>query len=185
MADIFDGMAELGKGQFVSFPNYKNKNGEVANYVINGNIDYGKAKIGDFAKLNGVTMGDLKAISTDKNIDFATVIEAWNELYESFRPKAEGEQSARSKAQTDAYINLGKGLRFHPETETFHIYGLAVSKTVIVEGTYPQTNSRPKTIAKRAIEKKADFTTTKFRNFKCDRGNCEYVNLSGMTATVE
>lgn len=184
--DIFDGLEKLGKGQFVSFPNYHNKYGEVANYVVNGNVDYGKAKEGDFAKLQAVTMGELKEISTEKNIEFATVLEAWNELFESYRPKAENEEkSARSKAQTDAYINIGKGLRFHPETETFHLYGFAVTKKVIVEGNYPQVNSRPKTIAKKAIQKKADFTTTKFRNFKCEVGSCEYVNLSGMTASVE
>lgn len=183
--DIFDAVAKLGKGQFVSFPNYTNKNGEVANYVVNGNIDYGKAKERDFENLKDVTMRQMLEISEQKNIPFSVVLTAWNELFESYKPKEQNEQNARSKAQTDAYINFGKGLRMHKETETFHLYGFAVSKKVIVEGNYPQVNSSDKTKAKRAIEKIADFKTTKFRNFKCELGHCEYINLSGMTATID
>lgn len=182
MADIFDGMAELGKGEFVSIPNYANSKGEVASYIINGNVTYQNIKENDLKKLQACTEATLQEIANEKHIDLPIVRTALAEMIESATKNlnAESEErTAQSKAQADAYINFGKGLKMHKETEQFHIDGLIVKKTVIVEGVYPVVNSRPKTLAKKAIEKKLELQKAKYRSFIVDKA--EYINMSGMT----
>lgn len=185
MADIFDGIEKLGKGQFVSIPNYTNSKGEVASYVINGNITYQNVKENDNKKLHECSEDILVEVSNEKNIPLNVVREALNELIASSdRNLSEDNKTAQSEAQTEAYIHFGKGLKMHKESEKFHVDGLIVSKKVIVEGVYPTVNSRPKTIAKNAIEKKLELQKIKYRSFIIEQGKCEFVNLSGMTATT-
>ena len=71
----------------------------------------------------------------------------------------------------------------HNETENFHVDGLIVSRTVVVEGNYPSTNKREKTKAKDAIKKALNLQSIKYRSFIVEKA--EYINLSGMTATTE
>jgi len=185
--DIFDGIEKLGKGEFVSIPNYANSKGEVASYVINGNITYQNIKENDNKKLHDCKVSDLFNVATEKNIEISIVFDAWRELTESSDRNLNADSENRtnqSKAQAEAYINIGKGLKLHKETEKFHLDGLIVSKKVIIEGNYPQVNSRPKTIAKNAIKKALDLQATKYRSFILEQDNCEYINLSGMTANI-
>lgn len=185
--DIFDGLEKLGKGQFVSIPNYANSKGEVASYVINGNVTYQNVKENDNKKLHECSAEILQTVSTEKEIDIETVFKAWQELVASSdrNLNAESEQrTAQSKAQADAYINIGKGLKLHKKSEKFHLDGLIISKKVIIEGNYPQVNSRPKTIAKNAIKKALDLQSRKYRSFILEQDNVHFVNLSGMTANV-
>lgn len=55
----------------------------------------------------------------------------------------------------DVYVNVPgiPGAKLHKETGELHIMGLAVSKDVIVPGTYKEVKSKPLTLAKKAIEK--------------------------------
>lgn len=185
--DIFDGIEKLGKGQFVSIPSYTNSKGEVAKYVINGNVTYQNVKENDNKKLHNCKAEILEQVSAEKGIDIETVFKAWQELVSSSDKNLDADsenRTAQSKAQSEAYINIGKGLKLNKESERFHVDGLIVSKKVIVEGNYPQVNSRPKTIAKNAIKKALDLQSRKYRSFIIEQDNCEYVNLSGMTATV-
>lgn len=186
MADLFDGMDKLGKGQFVSIPNYTNaKSGEVSNYVINGNVTYQNVKDNDNKKLHECTEEILTSVATEKNLPLDLVRTALNELVASSDKNLNAlpnERSAQSQAQADAYINFGKGLKMHKETENFHIDGLIVSRKVIVEGNYPSTNKRDKTIAKDAIKKALKLQSIKYRSFIVEKA--EYINLSGMTTTT-
>lgn len=185
MADIFDGVDKLGKGEFVSIRNYANSKGEVADYIINGNITYQNIKNNDNKKLHECTEEILQQVANDKNIDIAIVRNALAELIDSSDRNLNSDsdnRTAQSLAQSDAYINLGKGLKMNKETKNFHLDGLIVTKKVIVEGTYPQVASRSKTIAKRTIEKTLELQAPKYRSFIIEEGHCEYVNLSGMTA---
>lgn len=182
MADIFDGMEKLGKGQFVSIPNYANSFGEVSNYVINGNITYQNVKENDNKKLHECSEEILQAVATEKGIEIGIVRTALTELVSSSDKNLSEnmeDRTAQSQAQADIYINFGKGLKMNKETEKFHIDGLIVTKKVIVEGTYPIVNSRPKTIAKKAITKKLELQADKYRSFIVDKA--EYINMSGMT----
>lgn len=187
MADIFDGIEKLGKGEFVSLRGYANSKGEVADYIINGNITYQNIKDNDNKKLHECSEEILQQVANDKNIDIATVRLALQELIDSSDRNldANGDnRTTQSLAQSEAYINLGKGLKMNKETKNFHIDGLVVSKNVIVEGTYPHVNSRPKTIAKNAIKKALELQAKKYRSFVVEQGHCEYVNMSGMTANL-
>ena len=186
MADIFDGIEGLGKGQFVSIPSYTNSKGETASYVINGNVTYQNVKENDNKKLHECSDEILQQVANEKEIDIAIVRTALSELITSSdRNLTEDDRTAQSEAQKDIYVHFGKGLKMHKDTERFHIDGLIVSKKVIVEGNYPRVNSRPKTIAKNAIKKALELQSRKYRSFIVERGHCEYINLSGMTATTE
>lgn len=182
MNNLFEGLDKLQKGGFISIPNYTNSKGEISSYIINGNIDVMKSKKSDCQTLQDCTEGILMEISEEKNIPLDIVRKGLVELQiAAIKNISENKEdrTAASQAQTDAYIQLGKGLKFCKETHMFHIDGFEVSKKVLVEGVYPKVNSQAKTIAKNCIKKKLNLKMNKFRSFKI--AQTDFLNMSGMT----
>lgn len=169
---------------FVGVRNYENSNGEISNQTFIVGIDYGKLLQNDLKKLEAFDITPLIA-KYDKEI----VSKAYTELLTSLikRTASEMEQAVlrangdstinRSDAQSNAFINVAKGLK--RQDENLYIYGLAVKKTVLVEGVYPTVNSQLKTIVKNEIKKLAELKEAKYKQFKL--GSLETLNIQGFT----
>ena len=169
---------------FVGVRNYENSNGEISNQTFIVGIDYAKLLQSDLDKLKAFDIAPLIA-KYDKDV----VAKAYKELLDSLvkRTASEFEKEilrasgdatiGRSDAQSEAFINVAKGLKL--QGDCLYIYGLSVKKTVLVEGEYPKVNSQLKTIVKNEIKKLAELKETKYKQFKL--GNLETLNIQGFT----
>ena len=176
----------LKSASFISINNYvSSTSGELANHVVNVNISVKNAKEADLSKLQAISVTDLKAIAEKSGIDMETVTLAHNELTASaIKNLSENieDRTKQSQAQTDAYIFITPAIRLHKETLTLHIFGQAINKTVLIQGTYKTVNSKPKTIAKNTIKKYLDLRSEKFRDFII--ANTEKLQVAGDTILI-
>jgi len=156
--DLLISFSKTSGAQFVSVKNYENSKGEVANHVVNLNVNYENAKAKDIEYLKDLDVSTLD----DKGLG--------KDLMEKARVALLGAaispNKARSKGQTEAYRTICNGVSAYigqDETKQGEIklFAMAVSKKVIVQGIYPKVNSRPLTIAKNIIKK--ELKATKFR----------------------
>lgn len=145
------------RGGFISIKNYENSVGEIANIVINGKINYGKAKQDDVTNLQ---TANLSSLVTDKfPMDLINTVA--KELITSLT-----KESTQSKAQSDAYEVVKDGIRRHIESGDLFIFGWVKDKVVLKEGVYPIVNSRNKTLCKNYVKKALDLRTNKFRQYR-------------------
>ena len=158
---------------FVGVRGYQNSKGEVSNQTIFVGFLLSNLLKKDLETLKAF---DLTPIIKKYGEEVAT--KAYEELLVSLakRTATEEEKEAlrkendatikRSDAQTDAYTQLAKGIKQHNDTKEIHVFGLCVAKKVLVEGVYPSVNSRPKTLAKKEIQKLADLKQLKYRTLR-------------------
>ena len=172
--------ADLNGASFVGIKHYTSSTtGEIANHVVIANFSYGNAVEKDLAKLDNATDADIQAIA-GKGFTVDLVKTAIAKLADAFRKNMNPEtQSAQSKAQQDAYITISPCIKLHIETGKIHIYALAHSKVVLVEGEYKAVNSRELTLCQNAVKKYFDFSTAKYRNFIVAPDQLSGVNISG------
>jgi len=169
---------------FVGVREYENKDGEVSNQTFLVGFDYENMLKNDLAKLKGF---DLTKLGESVNKEVAQI--ALNELIDSLEKRlssdenkakllSEGDKTmVLSEAQKNAYTPVCKGLKM--QDNNLYIYGLMVRKTVIKAIEYKPKNSQPKTIAKGLIEKTADVTSRKYKQFKL--GGMETLQLQGVS----
>lgn len=163
---IIKNFTEIDGGLFVGIREYQNKANEIANHVINVNFSYNNAVINDIKKLQNATEKDIVNIARQFNIEVDLVKKAMDKLLNSLINNQNKETASnQSKAQNDSYISICPSIKIHRETRNFYIYGLRVSKNVLVEGEYKKVNHRPLTVAQNAIKKYFDFTTAKYKNY--------------------
>ena len=167
---------------FVGVRGYENSKEEISNQTFLVGINYGKLLENDLKTLKAF---DIKPLIKKHGKEIVT--KAYTELLNSLikRTASEFEKAIlreandstikRSDAQSDAYENVAKGLK--TKDGSLYIFGLCIKKTVLVEGNYPTTNSRLKTIVKNEIKKAAGFKETKFKQFKL--GSLETLNIQG------
>jgi hypothetical protein len=158
---------------FFAINGYQNSYGEVANVVINIGAKLKNAKAKDLVYLKALDVNTLETSFEDKEL----LEQARLELIKSI----ENPNPRRSNAQKDAYIIINEAIKIHKETADLYIYGLEVSKEVLVEGEYPTRNSKQITIAKRVIEK--NMKSKKFKMYKVS-AQPEEITLSGGTETM-
>lgn len=172
--------ANLNGASFVGIKGYTSSTtGEVANHVVIANFSYGNAVEKDLKALDNATDADVQAIA-DKGFTIDLVKVAIAKLADAFRKNMNPETaSAQSLAQKDAYINISPCIKLHIETGKLHIYALAHSKVVLVEGEYKTVNSRELTLCQNAVKKYFDFSTAKYRNFIVEPSQLSGVNISG------
>jgi hypothetical protein len=186
MKNIINKFQSFSKSSFISLNSYFAKTtGEVANHVINVNISIMSAKLSDLEKLKNITEIQLAQISEKSKIALETCKVALAELLTSAEKNVSAnieDRTAQSQAQTDAYIFITPAIRLHKETLALHIFGQAISKKVLVEGTYKTVNSSDKTLAKKAIKKHLDLRAEKFRDFIIE--NTETVKVQGDTIII-
>ena len=171
----------LNGAKYITINGYKSKTGEVANHNINVNVNIHNAKVKDLETLKKYPVAELLAIADKAGADFDTAMQAVSELIVSKeRNLTENDRTAQSKAQTDSYVQLGKGLKLHKDSMNIYVSGFANSKTIIVEGEHKSVNSKPKTLVKKAIEK--TLKMSKFRNFNV--GNADSLTITGDTIQI-
>lgn len=147
-------------GCFANLVDYTNNNGEVANHRINLGMNYGQAKTDDYATVKSAIATD---IATLVGFPLPMVMDTLIKIENSLNPNAE--QSARGKAQTDAYEKINGCVKYHTEKKAYYIYAYRVSKTVTVQGTYKGEQSEDARCRK-AVEKALNLKTAKYGNFK-------------------
>ena len=155
--------------------------GELANFIINTNINVMNAKKADLQTLLNVNDSFLMDLSNNINISFDICKTALNELIESFSKNVSEnleDRTTASQAQTNAYINITNGLRLNIASNQLHILGMFVNKTVLVEGLPKKpVNSGLKTIAKNDIKNSLKLKSNNFRTFILD--NADSLKIQG------
>jgi len=82
----------------------------------------------------------------------------------------------------DAYSATNiPGVKVHNVTGEIHVNGLVVRKDVITEATYRKVNSKPETLARKAVENM--LPSSKFRQFKLS--GITVAKLNGETIEME
>ena len=138
---------------FVSIKGYTNSYGEVSNNLVNVGASLTSAKYSDIETLQSL---DVTALNGDSIL----LEKARVELINSFIAPNEN----RSNGQIDAYTIIAKGIKVHNQSGEIYVYGLRKSKTTLVEGVYPQVNSKPLTLAKNQLRK--ELKSSKFTQYK-------------------
>lgn len=142
-------LSQINCPSFVSILNYKNKQGEISNYVLNLGVSVEKAK-----------EHDTLFLMDDVNFDSIVFPEglkpyalgAWREMQKSHGDTEAGENN-HTNGQTDAYVTVCPNIRVHKDSQRVFVYGFHVSKTVLVPGVYKKVNSSGNTLAKNHIRK--------------------------------
>lgn len=185
--EIAKNFSKINGTSFVGIKGYESKtSGETANHVVNVGFSYENAIEKDLNKLNNLTAKDIENLVFETGIDVNTVLTAKNEMINSFIKNRNKEtQSKQSEAQQETYLSIAPGIRLHKETGQIYIYALHVSKQVIVKGEHKKVNSREKTLAKKAIQKYLDMSTSKFRNFIVSKDHLAKVKSLGEELIVE
>ena len=182
MKAFFDKFTGLKSASFIGLENYSNKYGEVANISLVANIDVSNAKQKDLDTLKSLTENDLNDVAVSYSLPIDTINVALAELIASAEKNLSADKSERtnqSNAQADAYIHLTPAVRMHKETMDVFVAGFLNSKTVLIEGEYPNVNKREKTLCKDAIAKHCDLRMKKYRQYKV--GQMSKINITGST----
>jgi hypothetical protein len=111
-------------------------------------------------------------------------------------------RSAQSEAQIEAYLRIEKdgkiipSIKVHKLNKTIHIWAMAHSKDIIVNGVYPESEKRLEAKQKDAIEKYCKYTfkdaegkcaelpVTKYRNLVVNYNQMAEVVAKGDTITL-
>jgi len=181
MKNIINKFQSFSNTSFISINNYLAKtSGEIANHVINVNINIMTAKLSDLEKLKNLGEVELLTIAESTKIAIETVKTAYSELLASAEKNVNPdvkERTTQSQAQTDAFFFITPAIRLHKETLALHIFGQAISKKVLFAGTYKEVKNSNKTLAKKAIKKSLDLRAEKFRDFIIE--NTEAIKIQG------
>lgn len=176
--------AKLKGAKLVGIKGYKNSKGEISNQIINVNIDIMKAKEKDLETLKSFEPSKLAEIALKVGATMEEGNLALSEMIiaaEKNLSKDLEERTAHSKGQSEAYTHITKGIKFHNETGEIFLIGFAHRKKILVKGTYPKVNSKPKTLVKNEINK--ILKMYKYRNLKISN-IIENVNITGSTIQV-
>jgi len=166
--------------KFVAFE-YTNRFGEVAKRLVQINTIYENALKKDLEIVPAVEY------EANDKFDHETFVIAKSEIIKSTNASL-GKMSLmskeeatkfenRSNGQKNAYVQIAKNIKYNIETQEIMFFAKEIRKTIVVEGDYPETNSRAKTLAKRFIQKQ--MKSTKYRTYKLS--NIESVKLNGDT----
>lgn len=186
MKPLFDKFNNLSGAQFIGIKNYASSTtGEVSNFTILTHYSIMEAKKKDLNTLESLTFTDVEDIAEAKELDKVVVFEALTELIASARKNLSEnleDRTTNSQAQTDAYLHIGKSLKINKTSMDVYVVGMVINKQVVTPGEYKKVNSRPKTIAKKAIAKHCDLRMNKYRNLKV--GQAEKINVDGSTLII-
>lgn len=163
---------------FAGIKGYENSKGEIANVQINLGASIWSAKAKDLENFKKLELLSFWSNNVTDKVKFPfalfekAYINVFNSLVEIDAKLYDGTvktQNTRSKAQTNAYTVINNSVKVHNEKEQLYLYGLQISKTVIVEGEYKHVNSRPLTIAQNMLKK--GMKHTKFRMYIIDKAD--------------
>jgi len=166
---------------FVAF-NYKDAKGEITKRLVNIGVSYKNSLAKDLMMLSNLRFDDIikeqarvellksvilslkkeEEIEESLNSAIEQII-AENSL--TFTEKEKGSHAIKSEAQSETYITICNGLKYHAEKQKLYIQGMSVKKTV-VEAVEKADTRKPLTKAKDSIRK--DMKSTKYRLFIVD-----------------
>lgn len=222
---------DLKGTKFVGIRNYKsNKTGEVANFVVNANFNYGNAVKRSIEILNNLSEEDFRAIAekytvyNEAGILYPTNKGAEKYLTEGKLPKEgtkarttalagvkktktlstirdewvqslidnqdEETRSVQSKAQTESYTRMAKGVKKHMENGLLYIWAMSQDKKIIEEGEYKKTNPTVEGAQKIAIERYCrkvlnnELPISKYRSFRIEQNQLTDVVITGDTFSL-
>jgi hypothetical protein len=184
---IISKFKELNGASFIGINQYlSSTTGELCNYVIVANFSYAKAILKDLQTLKNISTSDIQKCIANVNANYNNVLsidlikQAIDKLIQGFEKNQNKEtQSAQSKSQQEAYVNICDSIRLHIESRKLFIYGLVVSKEILQKGEYKSVNSSDLTLAQNAVKKFFNLSTAKFRQFNIDPEQLTEVALSG------
>lgn len=148
------------KISFLSIKNYENEANEISDNLVNIGIQYSSQKAKDIEFLKDLNIYEYQFKSSLIDIEKARI-----SLIEAFLNPNE----KRSKGQKEAYTHICEGLKVHNETGFIYVYAYRISKKVIKEGEYKETNSSAITIAKNELRRL--LKTGQYKSFKLEIGN--------------
>ena len=152
--------------RFASFVYTAKSSGEVARHTV----------LLGFSYMNSVQASLNQLREMFNSLTDPLGYQAAGELIESFNATLNGTQTGFTKA--GQYIPTGvSGLNVNSTDGSLQLYGLAQSKTVIIDGTHKVVKSAPLTIAKNELKKKLPLG--KFREFALDVGNIHAIRANG------
>ena len=184
MKEFFDKFGGMKSASFIGIKGYENQHGEVADINLLINVDVNEAKKKDLKTLKSLTEKDLETVSGEKSLPMSTLKVALTEMIASGEKNLSPDKSKRTNqsiAQADAYFHLTPAVRLHKETMNVHVAGFLQEggKKVLVEGVYPATNKREKTICKDAIAYHCDLRMKKYKQYKI--GQMDAIKVTGST----
>lgn len=181
--NLFNLFKGISGATITSIKGYESStSGEIANHLVVIGYNYGKAIEHDLNALKSATNEDVTSIAEKGNFKTDLVKFAIDKLISSFeKNKNEETASEQSKAQSDSYLQITNGLRLHIETGKIYLYGATLSKTVLVQGTFKEVNSRELTLCQNAVKKHFNFKTVKFRQYVLDPEQLSEVKAAGQT----
>ena len=173
----------IGKAQFASLTYTTKESKETARYTVILGATY--RTLLDKSLL-ALTLLDLPTLAKDKGMDLALLTLAQGEVQKSLEKSiaahAIGQQNA-DYTKRGQYASLGAGLNVNETDGSLQLFGLVQSKVVLQPGEHKVVNSKPLTLAKKAITKALPIG--KFREFALDAGNIQAVKLDGTTLVFE
>jgi hypothetical protein len=185
IAEITKRVVALKGARIASLTYLSKKAGELARYTANFGFSYNQ--VVEKSKL------ELGLLLSEDDAKAATDATKWNpdyrqaaaELMASFdktlAAHARGEQN-EDYTKKGQYIPLGNGASLNGNDNTLQLFGLVLTKAVLVEGVYPHVNSAPKTIAKNKIKKMLPIGN--FREFALDNSQVAQMKVNGDTIEI-
>ena len=166
-------MARIERPKFASVTYRSKETGELARYTIVLGVNYSELYRKDRDTLQTM-LPSLDGLPKEA----ATALLA---SIEESLAKGLGNNSAytHGKDKGDTYVSIVgvDGLKVNANDGVLHVLGVLKSKVVLEEGTYKDVNSRPLTLAKRAIEK--SLRRSKIRQFALT--NIQSARINGET----
>lgn len=170
--ELLDRLIEMaGKAQFISFTYTDKKAHEKARHTLIFGVNYRK-QIQD-----SLTALQILAPTLTEPLQQ----QACKELMESYQKSLDcidkGEINPNYTAK-DAYVTIAQGIKYCVSTGEIHVSGLSHAKQVIEPGNWPVVNSKPLTLAKKALEK--DLPKARWRQFAVTAENLQSARLQGV-----
>ena len=157
MSNLIGALANVSGAEFASFTYTARGTGEVSKYLVNLGVDFTKVYTDDLATLEAL----IPALS---GIELEAATEIRDSIAKSLRAWEDGANNPDSTS-AHAYTDIPgvPGMKVHTDTGDLHLLCMVVKKEVLVPGEYRVVKSRPKTIAKQAIER--TLRRSKIRQF--------------------
>ena len=185
IAEITKRVVALKGARIASLTYLSKKAGELARYTANFGFSYIQVVEKSITELE-ILIAENEARKASAEFIWSpvteqAVAELMASLKESVAAHARGEQNS-AYTKKGMYIPLGNGASLNTNDNTIQLFGLVLTKKVIVEGNYPHVNSAPKTIAKNRIRKLLPIGN--FREFALDNSQVAQMKVNGDTIEI-
>ncbi len=171
LVDVFAGLRP--NATLLSVKQYTNNWNEISSFGIVFHIDYEEALKRSYKKISTYIATDILHKEAKR-----LVLSSLTDRMDAFRIPLEQRDHpyVYFKDANGQYI---KGIKAHQETGNLYLYGLLVSKKILVPAKYDPTNSSQLTLAKNRIE--SGTPVSKFRLFKLMPKSYKEIKVENLT----